>query len=1367
MIIVSPVFIDLSYYASVNPDLAAAGLTTEEQLLEHLQTFGVLEGREFSPLVDLEYYRNSYSDLASLSNEQLLEHLQTFGLAETREFSPLVNLEFYRNSYSDLASLSNEQLFEHLQTFGIQEGRRFSPVVDLTLYLNSYPDLAAAFGNDREELLRHLANLGVSEGRTIARGLNLSDYLADNPDVAVAVGGSLEGALEHLLNNGVDEGRVSQSFAAESYQIQAAQQFVEAYEQAFINPNNFVLLDDLMTEDVVWTFPAQRQLIGPNPLQLVGNTQIAGFFAQALTTYYPNSFEALEFLPSSNPQENQVAARVTQSGVGTQTGRDFVGDTVFLLSVNTEGQIQAFDFFSNSYPVAAAALDSEVPIIPADDPLTTQPALIDQSADPQAARQVAEAMWQSVIALQSGDFNALPTFQALNAPDVVWSFAVGGPDVLPYVGAAQGLNPEANSGVLPELLGPLGQVVAPGNLSIVETFADGNRVLVRLREENAIARETGTQYDLDILSWITVENGQVQSNQVIVDSYQTVDALRPGDTSILAEGRGSTRHVPPYFVTGSRINQSIVTFDQAGDFQGVLYQANNFDAPELYQPIGITYGPDGDLYATSTLSADGTIIANTVLKFGGVYGNYLDDPATPRAADDPNTPDNEAFYVGNEAVFGDVTNVGSLINTDGTPYIGVGAPTTGLLIPSGIKFGPDGNFYVASAFTSRILQYNGETGDFLGTFATRNNGATNLNQFGGAPNTPPGDNVLNPGGGPPDFSVFVFGPDGGIYAGSIRTDIDPITGRPEINPATGTEDPTFVDDTDGLGAVLRFPGPTWAVDPATGGRIDPITGAVVSPGAPAGIGNLASFGIFGEAGGSATLDEPSAVAFGPDLNLYVASAQTGQILRYAGPSAPNAGAFLGVFANVEAPVDAETGIDLPLILSGMGFGPDGNIYVGSSYEVTTGAPVGGSQISIFAGPNSATPGAYLGPYGDVTTGVSRLLLPTTPEFTFFENSYTTPTPTRRFPEIAYVVGVNTDRPFDATTGTPGFFLSDETDTLAAYNQAGSFLGFLGTDLTNGSLGTDLPAGVDNPQDGIGGAILGPSGNILVSSQLSDQVLEYSSLTGEFIGVFGDASNAGSGLDFPAGLAASLNNSTVYVSDLLNERILRFDAYTGEFLDDPNTAENEGVLVDLDDTGENGRFTDMDFGQDGRLYVGLAPALEAPVLGESQVRVYNPDTGVLEYSITGLDFAAALTFGPDANLYVSDDPASVVDPLTGEFLDPTKESRVVVYDIDEVHPLLTVVDPATGQPVADPNGQRQPASLVHEFNVGFGNGGAISAAQDGTLYLSNPVSGTVSRYSPTGQLIDFLNLSLPGAALGTDADGLARPTGSAFISEGFA
>ena len=77
-----------------------------------------------------------------------------------------------------------------------------------------------------------------------------------------------------------------------------------------------------------------------------------------------------------------------------------------------------------------------------------------------------------------------------------------------------------------------------------------------------------------------------------------------------------------------------------------------------------------------------------------------------------------------------------------------------------------------------------------------------------------------------------FGPDGAIGVDSSLTDIDTVSGRPELN-ADGLEDLTILDDSDGAGAILRFPSLDWQVDLNDATRvIDPVTGESVIMGEP-------------------------------------------------------------------------------------------------------------------------------------------------------------------------------------------------------------------------------------------------------------------------------------------------------------------------------------------------------------------------------------------------------------------------------------------------------------------------------------------------------------------------------------------------------
>jgi len=206
-------YIDLKFYSSSNPDLAAAGFTTNQQLFNHLETSGVDEGRKFSPFVDLNFYNANNPDLAKAgfnTNSQLLQHLEQNGVNEGRRFSPFVDLNFYNADNPDLTKAgftTNSQLLQHLEDYGLNEGRKFSPFVDLNFYKAYNPDLAQAGLAADSQLLQHLEQNGVNEGRRFSPFVDLNFYNANNPDLTKAGFNTNSKLLQHLEQNGVNEGR--------------------------------------------------------------------------------------------------------------------------------------------------------------------------------------------------------------------------------------------------------------------------------------------------------------------------------------------------------------------------------------------------------------------------------------------------------------------------------------------------------------------------------------------------------------------------------------------------------------------------------------------------------------------------------------------------------------------------------------------------------------------------------------------------------------------------------------------------------------------------------------------------------------------------------------------------------------------------------------------------------------------------------------------------------------------------------------------------------------------------------------------------------------------------------------------------------
>ena len=207
MVVNTSTLFDANFYRAANPDLAAAGLTTDTQLLQHFQNYGLNEGRAFSPIVDLNFYRASNPDLGGLNNQQAFQDLQNNGISQGRRFSEVFDLNFYRAANSDLSSLNNEQLFQHLESYGLNEGREFSQFFDPNYYKASNPDLGQAGLNSSEQLLQHFALYGLKEGRKFDPAFDVNYYRSLNRDLAPNL--TNKQLLDDFESSGLDQGRIS------------------------------------------------------------------------------------------------------------------------------------------------------------------------------------------------------------------------------------------------------------------------------------------------------------------------------------------------------------------------------------------------------------------------------------------------------------------------------------------------------------------------------------------------------------------------------------------------------------------------------------------------------------------------------------------------------------------------------------------------------------------------------------------------------------------------------------------------------------------------------------------------------------------------------------------------------------------------------------------------------------------------------------------------------------------------------------------------------------------------------------------------------------------------------------------------------
>jgi hypothetical protein len=85
------------------------------------------------------------------------------------DYSPVFNPEYYVNKYSDLEGAFGHdanQLWQHFQQCGMNEFRQASEEFNPIVYKEKYNDLLSAFGEDNPMYYFHYVACGKAEGRT-------------------------------------------------------------------------------------------------------------------------------------------------------------------------------------------------------------------------------------------------------------------------------------------------------------------------------------------------------------------------------------------------------------------------------------------------------------------------------------------------------------------------------------------------------------------------------------------------------------------------------------------------------------------------------------------------------------------------------------------------------------------------------------------------------------------------------------------------------------------------------------------------------------------------------------------------------------------------------------------------------------------------------------------------------------------------------------------------------------------------------------------------------------------------------------------------------------------------------------------------
>ena len=315
--------------------------------------------------------------------------------------------------------------------------------------------------------------------------------------------------------------------------------------------------------------------------------------------------------------------------------------------------------------------------------------------------------------------------------------------------------------------------------------------------------------------------------------------------------------------------------------------------------------------------------------------------------------------------------------------------------------------------------------------------------------------------------------------------------------------------------------------------------------------------------------------------------------------------------------------------------------------------------------------------------------------------------------------------------------------------------------------TDRLGGLHNPR----GIAFDSQGDLFVASSEPAQVLQYDGLTGEFVGVFADASEGGSN---PWAGGLEFDDNYMYVTTGWNNGVLRFDAQTG--VPAPAAGQNGATFVSPG-AGGLSEVWGMAVGPDGHLYVGS--------FDTDAVLRYDGATGeLIDVFVTagngGLNGPGALIFDANGLLYVGSSVTNEVlryqgpsgtspgafldafvparsgglDDITGFAFGPGSDLYVSSFHTDEV----LRYSGATGDFI-DSITAASAGTLDFPIEIAFDD--------DGTLYAASCDTHRVLRSAPSSQAVFTASLSFPNRFVPVTVDfntipGTATP-GSDYVS----
>lgn len=172
-------------------------------------------GRDYSPIFDVNYYKNRYADLQKAFGNDLnayLNHFIEYGMKEGRQASDTFDVNYYKSKYGDLQKAFGnnlKQYYLHFLDYGINEGRVASAKFNVLVY-KKYGDLQKAYGSNLRNYYSHYNKWGAREGRkTYATGTRSAsnEQAWTNEGALYGKGGEIiyrrsDGAILTPLHNG-------------------------------------------------------------------------------------------------------------------------------------------------------------------------------------------------------------------------------------------------------------------------------------------------------------------------------------------------------------------------------------------------------------------------------------------------------------------------------------------------------------------------------------------------------------------------------------------------------------------------------------------------------------------------------------------------------------------------------------------------------------------------------------------------------------------------------------------------------------------------------------------------------------------------------------------------------------------------------------------------------------------------------------------------------------------------------------------------------------------------------------------------------------------------------------------------------------